>query len=293
MILPKFKRNRFLIVALVVLGVLATMVFSVLPESREDPLSGGTSLVFRPIQRLVQGARDGIVHFFSAFSSANRLQAENERLKQENIALRLQIKDNEQAAEAYEDLRDAFHLKALFKFNDFQAAHVLNPGQSPFFDLQRLDVGILDGVDLKNGKQFPVLDQYGHLAGRIYASDLASSKLLPLLHEGFAMNCSSKKDRLHTFRLRGDLRLKSRGLCVADQIPKEVQLKKGDVLISSGQGGLFPEGIEVGEVVELRPGMTANEYQAVVKPFIDWSKETVLFVLLGSREQVNEEDATP
>ena len=40
-------------------------------------------------------------------------------------------------------------------------------------------------------------------------------------------------------------------LCVVDYINKSVPVKFGDVIVSSGQGGIFPEGLLVGTVVKI------------------------------------------
>jgi rod shape-determining protein MreC len=75
--------------------------------------------------------------------------------------------------------------------------------------------------------------------------------------------------------------LKDQGLCIIDQIPSTASLKSGDRIVTSGLGGLFPAGILIGEVVEVRQSSTVLSRQAVLRPTVDLQNLTVVFVMKG------------
>jgi len=81
--------------------------------------------------------------------------------------------------------------------------------------------------------------------------------------------------------VRGTLDLKDQGLCLADQIPSGASLKPGDILVTSGVGGLFPAGIPIGTVVSVRTADTGSERQAVIEPFAGFDQLAIVFVMKG------------
>jgi len=67
----------------------------------------------------------------------------------------------------------------------------------------------------------------------------------------------------------GDFELMSHGLFRLSYLPKNTQLLAGDVIETSGVGGLFPKGIVLGSVVEVKnEGHGISKY-ATVKPAVD------------------------
>jgi len=67
--------------------------------------------------------------------------------------------------------------------------------------------------------------------------------------------------------------------CKMDYIPKDADLKKGDLLITSGLGGVFPEGIPVGEVQDVEVDESGLYRRAQVVPAADLSVLRYVFVI--------------
>jgi rod shape-determining protein MreC len=68
--------------------------------------------------------------------------------------------------------------------------------------------------------------------------------------------------------------------CRLDYVLKTSDIRKGDVVITSGLGRVFPKGMPVGEVtrVEDKPGEFFKEI--LVKPRVDFSKLEELMIIL-------------
>lgn len=67
--------------------------------------------------------------------------------------------------------------------------------------------------------------------------------------------------------------------CRMDYIPKDADLKKGDRVITSGLGGVFPEGIPVGEVGDVKLDESGLYLRAQVVPAADLSVLRYVFVI--------------
>ena len=68
-------------------------------------------------------------------------------------------------------------------------------------------------------------------------------------------------------------------LCKMDYISRAAFITFGDVVITSGQGGVFPPGIIVGAVIK-SCALESSAYQrAIVKPVIDYNLVEDVFVI--------------
>lgn len=150
-----------------------------------------------------------------------------------------------------------------------------------WFDLFRIDVGTRDGLVVDEVTSFAVLDAQSQLVGRVVSTDTSSAKVLPLLHEGFAVSAKVNSANSLLFRVRGDLDLKPLGLCLIDQIPSNASLRVGDEVVTSGAGGLFPAGIPIGRIVRILDSAARNQRRAYLEPYADLENVATVFVMKG------------
>ena len=77
----------------------------------------------------------------------------------------------------------------------------------------------------------------------------------------------------------GDYALMKEGCCKLSYFTDDVTLFTGDSVVTSGRGGAFPSGIIVGTVTELRSEAGGQSYYAVVKPSVDLSVLSQVFII--------------
>lgn len=278
--MSKHQKNRILAVVLVGLAVASIMLFSILPDQPSSNLTSPLSVALRPFERVFGGMASFFQNHFATTRLNSELQSENDRLRSENLDLRLQIKDNEQAARAYEDLKQAFSLKDRFPHRQFLAANILQAPLDPHYSYFRLDVGRTDGIDFQASKAYAVVDENASLLGALVSSDALSSKLMPIFHEGFSCSVIGERDPAHSFMLTGQGYFTDKHILKAENIPEDLDLVPGDKIYSSGRGGIFPERLLCGTVIALGPVNSMGQRTAEVEPASGLEGKEVLFVLL-------------
>lgn len=285
------QKTRIMILALLSLVVLALMVFSILPDSVVHRLSSPFSFLLRPIEFLITGGEQSYADYLQNIQSNRKLREENERLRKENLALRLSVRDKEKAAEAYQDFKQAFSLKDRFLLHDFVAVNIIERPHQSLQRQYRLDAGSREGIVLGEAAGYPVINENLAVAGQIFRSDRYASTLLPLTHEGFSVSAKGAKDQEAFFRVRGDVTLQASHRLVADQIPESSGIQVGDKLLTTGRGGIFPEGLWLGTIEKLGPVDALGERAAVVKPGISLEQSRLLFVMIPMKEaEILQED---
>lgn len=68
-------------------------------------------------------------------------------------------------------------------------------------------------------------------------------------------------------------------LCIIDYISKSAPVKADDIVITSGQGGIFPAGIFIGRVVKADMSESSAFQRIMVKPYIDFDKLEDVFII--------------
>lgn len=59
-------------------------------------------------------------------------------------------------------------------------------------------------------------------------------------------------------------------MCIVDYVDKTATIKAGDIVITSGQGGVFPQGLLVGVAIRSFPSESGAFQRVLVKPYINF-----------------------
>ncbi len=266
-------------VALVSLLLLAVIVIGALPGS---PLRKGLrsiGSVASPAQRGVKFVGNKASDFWAAVTDGMAIREENEELHDEIARLRYQLTQYEEAGIKYEELREAFHIRDTFSNYDIYGASVLSREADEWFAVVRIGLGTTDGVSMPEGDSFAVVDVETNLIGRVIELEENDSTVLPLLHEGFVVSGKVNEVNGIGVTVSGDAALKAEGLCLVTGISENEILEVGAEIVTSGDGGLFPQGIPIG-VIESVDYSNPIAITATLRPYADISSLNDVFVMI-------------
>jgi len=89
--------------------------------------------------------------------------------------------------------------------------------------------------------------------------------------------------------VKGDLQLKNQGLCRLDNIFPDMDIAVGDTIETSGLGGIYPKGIIIGKVKEVRRKTNDLNRYAIIEPAVDFKRLEEVFVLESKNNKDNYE----
>jgi len=222
-----------------------------------------------PFQKIISrtvGFTEGI--WLKYFYLVN-LGDENALLKKEITKLRLENM-------RYLDLLATNRrLQKLLKFKETTnypvlAVRVIGRDPSGWFKSVIIDKGADSGLK----ENLPVVNASG-LVGRLVSVSSNYAKVLLIIDQNSAVDCIIRRSRE-----RGIVKGATSKLCRLDYVIKTGDVVPGDIVITSGLGGIFPKGIPVGKVttVSSRPGELFKDI--TVEPFVDFSKLEELLLIL-------------
>jgi len=119
----------------------------------------------------------------------------------------------------------------------------------------------------------PVVTGRG-LVGRVIEVEGAVSEVLLITDSR-----SSVAALIQRTRTAGIVRGQVDGSLVMDGIARDADVQVGDIVLTSGLGGVFPKGIVIGQVSQVLHSDTAMFLKAVVSPSVDLSSLEVVLVV--------------
>ena len=281
--------KRFLtIVSLLI--ILAVIVLGSLPGSPLNVVLKPIGAIVNPIQKAVKYAGNSITSFWVALTDGMAIRNENEQLRAEIAELQYELNQNEEAAIRYEELQEAFHIREVFSNYDIFGASVLSRDSDEWFSVIRAGVGNSDGIFLEQGQSLAVVDVRMNLVGRVIEVNEDDSDILMLLHEGFQVSGKVNAVNGATFIVTGDASLKQQGLCLVTGIDPDTIPSVGDEIVTSGDGGLFPQGIPIGVIESVDTSDILN-ITATLRPYADISDINDIFIMVPFEEENSFEEA--
>jgi rod shape-determining protein MreC len=210
----------------------------------------------------------------SQFATGADLRERNSLLESENLALRGQMQRFLALQAENSRLRDL--LGSSFKVSDrVLVAELLQVELDPYRQQVLVDKGTVSGVYVGQ----PVLDANAVMGQVVVANPLTATVLL-ITDADHALPVQINRNGLRTIAtgtgLVNQLRL--------HHLPKNADVRVGDLLVTSGMGGVFPPGYPVAQVVEVAddPNSPFATVQAVPTARLDRSHEVLLVWTLDS-----------
>ena len=223
--------------ALIFIALLAFVISSVNPPS----VSGIRTTItdsFAPVLKVVSQPLQDAAVFVRNISGLAELQAENLRLEKENIRLREWYQTALVTEAENKSLRELLNVR-IDPQNRYITARILSDSGHTFVKSLLVEANAADGV--KKGQA--VVSGDG-VVGRVVEAGTKVSRVLLLTDLNSRVPVLIENTRQHAI-LAGQNEQRP----VLVHLPPDSQVVDGARIITSGQGGIFPQGLPVGRVV--------------------------------------------
>ncbi|MCL4685417.1 rod shape-determining protein MreC [Myxococcota bacterium] len=222
-----------------------------------------------PVQKALTAPVDGTRNAWSHYVALRGVRQENERLRERLAQLE---EENLQFREA---LVEGGRLRTIADMRrdvevPMRPAQVVGMDVSPWFHSVLVDRGRSDGVHAG----MPVVTEDG-VVGVITATSPNAARTLLLLDAQ-----SSVDGIVQRSRARGIVRGTGGDGLEFEFFVRGDDVQVGDLVITSGFGGVHPKGSRIGEVVAVHADPTAFAHRAVLRPAVDFGRLEQVFVLL-------------
>ena len=261
-----------LVVAFLLLLTIISMVVDRRPGEGDGALPWWQAVVLEvtaPIERIVSAPIDGLRALFTDYVDLLGVRSDNRRLRRRIAEIE---SENLQFREA---LVSSGHLSRVASMRDeveipMLPAEVVGLDVAPWFRSVLIDRGTQHGVEPGH----PVITHEG-VVGVVTATSGHAAKTMLLLDRQSAVDALVQRSRA-----RGVLRGVGRARLEFEFVVRSADVVVGDEVVTSGLGGVFPKGLRLGRVAELRDAGGRLTRIAVIEPAVDLGRLEQVFVML-------------
>lgn len=283
------KSKNFKVMLVAVFFVLGIMIYSASTAGQQNVFSSIASFITTPIQKLSALVSGGINDLGGDLTDIDVIRAENELLKEKVRLLQSQLVDYETYKQKYEEMRQALKLVEgtddentpddESKKMQLVEATVISRDSTDAYGTFIIDKGTFQGVAYLD----PVMTADG-LVGYVSQVGPVSSKVTTILSPATDVGAVDKRTRDGGV-LGGDQELAQVGYTKLSYLQRDCDVTIGDLIVTSGLGGIYPKNLIIGEVVEIRAEAQDISLYAVINPTADVTGCTDVYVITSFEGQ--------
>lgn len=256
--------------------ILALIILGLIGLALGGYLAPVTRVVLKPLiaaQTWLATRFETLQNYFSSPQDLAKLRERNQELEAEVSSLHTEI------IELQQQISETHILEALVDFarihpeNRYLAASVIGRDPSPFVKYVIINRGSDDGLR----KGMPAVTSQG-LVGRIAAVTAGAARVQLISDPESSINI-----RIEPSGAQGMLVGSLSGELSLDMIPQSAAVNVGDLVLTSGLGGNYPDNILIGQVTNVRQSETELFQQAALQPIVDLSKLEILLIIVNFR----------
>lgn len=270
------------LVFFLLLGVLVLMRLTGLGRSFPNPVGGFMQRFLGPVEGFMLDAGNEIYDHTRALWQFHQVEDENEALRKkvdQLTANNLELKQQVLAGLRYDALdKGQFRSPTLEKFTK-TGASIINRSATTWYQTLTVNRGSNDGVKANDA----VIGELG-LVGKVVSVTPTTSEVLLILNgEGQVSALVRGSSGEATFGIvegtyeRGS-RITTEGT-LQMLFQREANINAGDLVLTSGLGGVYPKDIPIGKVKEIKLDTSGLLKTAYIEPLVDFDSLEEVYIV--------------
>jgi rod shape-determining protein MreC len=267
-------RRQIAVVAVLAAAALVLLTSQArLPERRAvGPVGSTVITIVGPIQGVLGRAADTLGRIWQLYTEIGRLRVENRRLNEQVERL------SDEVARLREQAQATQRLERLLQFRQQVpgraiGARVIGRDTTQWFAVILVDRGSRDGV----ARNDTVVAADG-LVGRVLTTTASTTQVLLVTDARSAVGAVLQRSRE-----AGVVDGQGQALLRLKYLSRAREIGIGEVVVTSGQGGLFPRGLPIGTVASLAREQGLPYQEALVRPSVRLDHLEEVLILIEGR----------
>jgi rod shape-determining protein MreC len=241
--------------------------------TQQQTFKGLVQAVFSPVQNATSWVSSTGGGFFNEILNFRATARENETLKTRLAQTELELRNIQEAKTENYRLQGLLALKAE-PGAEKVFARVIARDASVWFNTIMINRGSSSGI----GLNMPVITP-GGIVGRVVAVSPVTAQVMLITDEKAA--AGAIVGQLGGSGALGSVRgLGNSGLVEMRYVSGLQKVETGDYILTTGQDGIYPAGLNVGEVIEVKNGTATQPHQIYIRPSARLDQLTEVAVLL-------------
>ena len=271
--MKRFLRNNG------VLLLLAALLVSILigvggKKLGADPLSNALNTIATPVRSGINAVINWAEGLYDYVFHYQDMEQEVSELRRQVARLEDQVRRGQEASRENEQLRALLQLREGRRDFVFEAARVSAHGTQGWESTLTLSRGSSSGVEVNDC----VITETGVLVGVVSQVGLNWSTVDTVISPNIEMGGLVIRANASGI-LEGELSLMQRGLVKLSYLPTDTGLMAGDEVLTSGRGEVYPSGLVVGSVEQVKTDPSGMNCYALIRPAVDLGELIEVFII--------------
>ena len=278
--LRKEKQTAKKIIALIIvfISVFCCVFFAARGKFNPTATNGVAMMIMSPFQRAFSWVGSQLSFVRDTVNEMSHLHEQNKLLREEVEILRAQNLTASEYASENQRLRNLLGYKQAAIQFDLVAASVIGRESASWSSVIMINRGTLDGV----ANNMAVVTELG-LVGHVMEAGVNSSKVQLIIDPRSSVGTLIQRPESRVAGIvEGDVKNPNHPRMV--NIPKDSDVKVDDMVVTSGFGGVYPKGLVVGKIIEIRNEEGGLLEYGVIDTSVDFQKLEDVAVIVASRE---------
>lgn len=268
-----FTSRTFIAICIAAVLLMGMMIMDTAADGRMNFLENIGGTLVTPLQNFCTTVIRSGGNLVRAYTEYDALKTENDKLKNELASVGQYLRDAESYVNENKSLKAMLGIAEEHSDFQFSACTVVGSDQNGYSHTLTLNKGSADGLAEKD----LVMTADG-VVGYVNELGLTWCKVSTVLDSSCEMGAIVTRTG-DVGVLDWDYALSEEGLLKLAYLNAGVVLTAGDAVETSGVGGVFPAGVLLGRVKELKTESHGISQYAVLEPAVDVTKVSTVFVI--------------
>ncbi|MEG0133629.1 MAG: rod shape-determining protein MreC [Clostridium sp.] len=276
----KILKNKLAVIVILLSVCFLGLIGYSVQKDKMSVVGDSVGSVINSVQGTVYKLGNKIKDSFGFILNISNLKEENDNLKEENEKLKMNSTQNELLRKENDRLRDMLSFAQINNEYNYIGTDIVSVSGNNFLDGYVVNKGEDDGI-----KKGMIAIEGDGLVGQVTSVGSNWSIVQSLCNEniavaGYVLSTEESNGIVKGYKGNQDKFLAQiMGLSLTSEI------KKGDMILTSGLGGIYPKGIKIGEVLEVSEDRAKATKSAIVKPMVDFNKVEQLIIIAPKEDR--------
>jgi rod shape-determining protein MreC len=280
------KSTRFKVMVGFLAFLVGMMVYAVTRGGYSVSGASFINTVTKPFRAASNSISRKMEHTVDKLTNADKYIEENERLKKQIGELNAQLTEYDAIKAEVEELRKFVSIKE--EHEDYmlsQPCKVLGYVTNDPFKSFTIDKGSADGIE----PNCPVVTSEGLVGITVDVSKHVAT-VRTILSPDLSVAAVASSSNADQGIIEGNVLSSENGQTKLIHVPKKNKLKRGDLMITAGNSGLFPKDYPIGTILEIGFDSNGLSVCADIQPCVDVNRLTSVIVITDFSGKKEDED---
>ncbi len=262
------------IIAFVAFSIFCIVSLSIQSSTFTISIEGLGSMLTMPFQKGYNSVQHGIHMLWAGFTELGEVRDQLKKTREKLQRYEAMTEELSEIKRENERLRQLLNLAPQVSYESVPAS-IISKDPDNWFRTIIINRGANDGIKIN----MPVIAFSGEekaVVGKVTEVRGSVSRIMPIISTDMRLGVIFQESR-YPGLLTGYTA--NSNLSLMDYVSKSATVKFGDVIVTSGQGGVFPAGLRVGKVLKSFVTESSAYQKVVIKPYIDFNQVEEVFVI--------------